>query len=62
MTEAGLDNGMPENMTDEQRQNLEKRLSETLCPGVEEKVVAAGGLTADGSLAWESGLHTNTYY
>lgn len=62
LTEAGLDNGMPENMTDEQRQNLEKRLSETLCPGVEEKVVAAGGLTADGSLAWESGLHTNTFY
>ena len=59
---AGLDNGMPENMTAEQRQTLETRLSETLCPGSEGKVVTASGLTADGRLAWTSGLRTNTAY
>lgn len=62
LTEAGLDNGMPKKMTDEQRQTLENQLSEALCPGGEGKVVTASAATADGRLAWERGLCTNTFY
>lgn len=62
LTETGQDNGMPENMTDGERQTLEKRLSDVLCPGSEDRVVAARGLTADGRLAWESGLRANAHY
>ncbi len=62
LTETGLNNGMPENMTEGERQTLEKRLSDVLCPGSEDRVVAARGLTADGRLAWESGLRANAHY
>ena len=62
LTEAGLDSGMPENMTDEERQALENSLSAALCPGGKGKVVTADARTVDGSLVWESGLRTNTAY
>lgn len=62
LTEAGLDNGMPEHMTDEQRQAVESGLSGALCPGADGKVVTARAQTAGGRLVWESGLRTNTFY
>lgn len=62
LTEAGLDNGMAENMTDEQRQALEAALSEALCSGVQRKVVTARAETAEGRLDWSGGLSTNTAY
>lgn len=62
LSEAGLDNGMPENMTAEEKQTLEAGLSGALCPGAEGKVVTTRAQTTDGRLAWESGLRTNTDY
>lgn len=62
LTEAGLDNGMAVNMTDEQRQTLETALSEALCPGVQGKVVTARAETAEGRLDWSGGLRSNTAY
>lgn len=62
LAEAGLDNGMPESMTDEQRQALENKLSDALCPGAEGKVVSARAQVTEGRLIWESGLRPNTSY
>lgn len=62
LTQAGLDKGMPESMTDEQRQAVEDGLSDALCPDADGKVVTARARTEDGRLAWESGLRTNTFY
>ncbi len=62
LTQAGLDKGLPESMTDEQRQAVEDGLSDALCPDADGKVVTARARTADGRLAWESGLRTNTFY
>lgn len=62
LTEAGLDNGMPENMTDGERQTLENKLSSMLCPGAEGKAVTARAQVTDGRLVWESGLRPNTFY
>ena len=62
LAEAGLDNGMPESMTDEQRQALENKLSDALCPGAEGKVVSARAQVIEGRLIWERGLRPNTSY
>lgn len=62
LTEAVLDNGLPENMTAEQKQALENKLSDALCPGAEGKVVTASARVTEGRLVWESGLRPNTSY
>ncbi len=62
LTEAVPDNGMPENMTAEQKQALENKLSDALCPGAEGKVVTASARVTEGRLVWESGLCPNTSY
>lgn len=62
LTKAGLDSGMAADMSAEDRATLETELSRVLCPGAEGKVVTARAQTADGGLAWKSGLRPNTAY